>query len=599
MKRMITAVLTAATLSFAGIGACDWVESGQMLRYPAKTWFYAVGSGNSTEAATTSSIIEVRKQLASKVETKQFLAEYDSYDGETSEYSSTYEEQTTLSMKGEVQGVEVISTCEVDGMFYAFAALKKDDFAANTKVRVHELMAELEKVFGKAKSEIGAGNVSKGLVTLAEARQIFERLDATRKLLSAAVKLSEKEKLTITLSDINDLYAESLLSLSTEISGGNKQKITAGMIPEEPFEVKISAKGVGVPNIPFSLKDKSGRKIMKAYSDREGIVSFYLGEKADSEKGTYRFSVEPRIKVAKQHKGKIKGLTQKFAYKVESNPSYANISVTIQSDLRSKSSLIKKKAHKVLGKYDIMDDNCSCRRLTVEITATKGEYIQGVSAERTFQKSTVNALFTLKNRKGKTLNTFSKSATGLGGDYPSSVAKGVEALRLKDAAKELKKILNTPEDKPKVAKISTKKPKIIVFPFKNSEYIANWHDLAEALSGMITTKLINSGRVVILERAEIARLVDEKNFRGQDIDLAKFVGADLAIFGTASLSGGKIEVDARLVDVNTAVSKAAVSTTGYSLRDLRSISNSLVSKIKVNGVPLGKPIVQPKSDCCK
>lgn len=596
-----TLILVAflSVLFAAGIGDNEWIESGQMLRYPASKYFYAVGSGSTVEGANTSALVEVRKQISSTVKTTQLLSEEDVIDNSSHSYKSRYDERTKISMEGEVNGINLLASGEKDGVYYAFAALEKSVFVANSRAKIKELKAELEKVFGDAKNKITSSDITGGLTKLAEASKIFTRLKSTRTLLTAAAVLTDAEAYTITQSDIAEQYAQCLNSLQTNIIGGNKQVVKAGIIPEEPFEVQIGANGFPVPYIPFKLVTKTGKKVMEGYSDKDGIVSFYLSENANTEKGKHSYSVVPSLKVAKQYRSKLKMLSQNFVYKVEGAPVYANIKVEVGGKLASKRRALAKKTRNLLAKYDVLDDSCKCMFVVATITATEGEYIQGVSKERTFLKSKVDILFSLKDKNGKTLDSFSKSGTGMGSDFPSSVMKGIESIKIKDGIMAMKeKLKEVPvEEKKKAAPV--KKPKIIVFPFKNTEYIANWHDLSQALSGMITTKLINSGDVIVLERQEIAKLVDEKMFRGEDIDLAKYVGADLAIFGTASLSGGKIEVDARLVDVKTAVSKTAVSATGYSLRDLRSIANSLVSKITINGKRIGAPKVVPKTKCCR
>lgn len=598
MKKVSLLFTLLLTALFADFYDNDWIDKGQMLRYPASKYFYAVGSGSTREGANTSAIVEVRKQISSTVKTSQLVSEDDVIENGNRNYTSKYNERTKISMQGEVSGINILASAEKDGVHYAFAVLKKEDFVKNSRANIQELKALLEKVFNDAKSKVSSGDITGGLTKLAEASKIFDRLKSTRMLLTAAATLTDKEAYTITESDISEQYAQCLNSLQTKIVSGNKQVVKAGIIPEEPFEVKISSAGFPVPYIPFKLVTKTGKKIMEGYSDRDGIVSFYLSENANTEKGKHYYTVEPSLRVAKAHRSKLKMLSQNFVYKVEGAPVYANIKVEVGGKLASKRGSLAKKTRALLAKYDVQDDSCKCMFLVATITATEGEYIQGVSRERTFLKSKVDILFTLKDKNGKTLDSFSKSGSGMGNDFASSVMKGIESVKIKDGIMAMKEKL---KEVPVVAKKAApvKKPKIIVFPFKNTEYIANWHDLSQALSGMITTKLINSGEVIILERQEIAKLVDEKMFRGEDIDLAKFVGADLAIFGTASLSGGKIEVDARLVDVKTAVSKTATSATGYSLRDLRSIANRLVSNITINGKKLGAPKVQPKVKCCR
>jgi hypothetical protein len=71
-------------------------------------------------------------------------------------------------------------------------------------------------------------------------------------------------------------------------------------------------------------------------------------------------------------------------------------------------------------------------------------------------------------------------------------------------------------------------------------------------------------------------VVEEK----EALQAAQLAGADVILIGTATIAGDKIETDARIVDIKSGVAKCAMSSSAYSLSDLRALADDLVGQIK-------------------
>ncbi|ERP31923.1 CsgG/HfaB family protein [Chitinivibrio alkaliphilus] len=590
MKRIYITILVSLSLVYGGIGQSDWMETGQIIRYPASRYFYAVGSGSSPEGARTSAIAEVRKQISSTISTEEISAISDMYGTDGHTHETRYQQRTRITSHGDIQGVNIIATDERDGLYYAFGVLEKENFKETTRAKIQEQQEKLRDVYSRAQSAMDRSNFPTGLRYVGTARDIYSRLEANRVLLTAVTPLTDAERLDIALHDIESLYANALESLRTKKISGDRQEISTGNTLEEPFGIVVSADGQGVANIPFALVDREGKEVMRAYSDDEGEVLFFLSDRAKMRRGVHRYRVQPALRGVSRDM--VERLEESFAYRVIEAPAYASITVEPMEGISPEQ--LSKRVQSLLGEYDIRHEECNCYHFNIELSAKKGEYIQGVSRQRTFQQVEVDATFILRDaEKEREITRFSRSASGMGNDLESGVFAALESMRLGDDMRLLKEDLEPTED----THSETELPRVIVFPFTNSEYISNWRNISESLYNMIVTQLINSGGVTVLERQEISRLIEEQQFSSESIDMAQYLGADLAIFGAASLTGGTIEIDARIVDVETAVSRGAVSASGRNLAELRTIANSLVEEMEIDGRSLSGS--SRKRSCCR
>jgi len=596
-KTVIIALVTFASL-FASAARDTWVESGEMLRYRHDTYFTAVGmSTESSEAAKNNAIAEVRKQISVEVNATEITREYDRYSPTTGSHSNNreFESRTRLASAGDLQGVEIIATAQRGDIQYAFAALDKELFVANGKAKIQTLNDELERRYNVAQRALVQSDVVTVLSEVGSAREILKEIIDTRLLLTAATTLTENDAPSYSEGDLNSLYESVVVSIEVEKIVGDRQKVIIGAVPAEPFIVKVSAHGQPVPFMPFKLVDEDGDEILRRASNISGEVVFFLGEDAQTSKGNHSYEVIPAIDLSRDMRMRLRELTSRFVYKVLGNPSYARIEVEVPSDLEEGSDEIRAAAVAMLGEYDILEDSCSCTTVKVSVSAEPGEYVQGVSETRTFQRSSVSTTITVTDENGRGLFSTVKSGGGTGSNMIQSVVSAVEAIRIQDDISDMKNAIGTETDTKKAAEDTRKK--IVIFDFQNSSSRANWYETADAITAMVTTAMINTGAFVVIERDQINRIVQEKNFAGDELDFARLAGADYAIVGNASQQEGVIEIDARLVNMKTANAVGVASVTGSSMRDLRSLSEELISDITLDGVALGTSVSTKQCGC--
>ncbi|HEX7509675.1 MAG TPA: CsgG/HfaB family protein, partial [Chitinivibrionales bacterium] len=270
---------------------------------------------------------------------------------------------------------------------------------------------------------------------------------------------------------------------------------------------------------------------------------------------------------------------QSFGYTVQSNPCFAKIDVEVSQSLASGRDDIIKKVMARLSKYDIKHDPQAENTLKVTVRAVEAGGVQGLSQSSSFIKTDVTMVLTLLD-DGKELATVQGSAKGIGGSVVKSAAQGIDNVKID---KDLKPLI----EKMCSAKAAGPKLKIAVFEFKNRGFYHYWYDMAVNLSDMLITKLINSGKFDVVERTQLDRILQEKSLaqsgvveEKEALQAAQLAGADIILIGSATIAGDRIETDARIVDIKNGIAKCAMSSSAYSLSDLRALADDLVGQIK-------------------
>jgi TolB-like protein len=233
-----------------------------------------------------------------------------------------------------------------------------------------------------------------------------------------------------------------------------------------------------------------------------------------------------------------------------------------------------------LSKYDIKNDPESDNMLKVTVSAAEAGGVQGLSQSGSFIKTDVTLAMSLTDDAGKELASLQGTAKGTGGSMVKSAMQGIDNVRID---KDLKPFL----EKMCSAKSAGPKLRIAVFDFRNRTAYYHWYDLAVELSDMLITKLINTGKFDVVERSQLDRILQEKALAQSGVveekeamQAAQLAGADVILIGTASVAGEKIETDARIVDLKNGIAKCAMSSSAYSLSNLRALADDLVGQVK-------------------
>lgn len=131
------------------------------------------------------------------------------------------------------------------------------------------------------------------------------------------------------------------------------------------------------------------------------------------------------------------------------------------------------------------------------------------------------------------------------------------------------------------------KPRIAIFPFVDTNAAAKREGYGEAISGMLTTNLINGGVFQVVERSQIEKIMKEQAFQisgAVDVNTAKRIGAvfgvDILVFGNVALFGTLIETDIRLIDTESGEAMLAEHESAQSGEGIRGMVDNLAAKIE-------------------
>lgn len=580
MKRILTAWILLCLMA-AVFSANEWITSGKHPAYPSDLYFVGVGlSEKGTDAAKMSAMVEVKKQISVKVNSTT-LDEMSSFSINGAEKSaSKSESRAMLTTEGDVQGIQVVETAQQGKLFYALAILDKKNFEYNTRAKIQELKKDLATQMNGAKADISSGKIGLGMKKLSAAKRDISDIYEQRTLLSAAAAITEAETVPVSVNDITALYEQCVASIKVDKAGGDNQELSVGMVPDAPFAITVNVQGTPVSGVLVELRDEANKLVMDKFTDEAGAVAFSLGENVNSAVGTHKYTTIIKLPVNANLQKTLASTNQVFSYVVKSNPCYARIEVKTASELTADQADLTDKAVKLLAKYDVQMDSTSEYILQLNLSAKETGNVTGLSESRTFVKTDVSMTFSLLEN-GKSLVSFQKTGKGTGSTFGKSVAAAIPNVGIKA---DIKLIL----DKICGASSDTPKKKIAVFPFKNMSAYTDWYNLAESMSDMIITKLINSKKFEVVERSQLNKIMEEKSLgqsgiieQNEAMQAAQVAGAELLLIGSASVVNGKIEVDARIIDAGKGTGLCAMSSSGFDVANLRPLADDIVSKIKV------------------
>ncbi len=165
----------------------------------------------------------------------------------------------------------------------------------------------------------------------------------------------------------------------------------------------------------------------------------------------------------------------------------------------------------------------------------------------------------------------------------------------KVADKKVPEIIPTSPPPPAVKKVSAPIPapvkniSIAVIRFKTLNKEADDISLGELVSETFTSSLVNSRNFKIIEREQLDKLVKEMEM-GQTgfiettdaVEIGKMLHADAIITGSVALLNGQIQLNARIIDIESAyVISADTKTANYTLKNITLIVNEIVDKLAV------------------
>lgn len=584
----------------AGLAMADdqWISSGRDNSFPQERYFVGIGqSDRSQDAAKRNALVEVQKQISVSINaTVRDDKSYSIVKGKATS-SDLFESRAQMSTTGEVQGIEVVKTGMQGKNYFALAVLDKRKFASNCRTGIAESRTELMALVKGAAVDIDSLQIGSALMKLSAADRLMPKIADLRKLLSAAEALTDAESVPCSPAEIAQLYATCISSIKMERFSGDGQSGEVGSTPAEPFVVTVTAGEAPLSGLTVNLIDEANKIVRTGNTDDNGSVSFTFENACDMPAGKHFFTAAIDPGVSPDLKKMLAVQNQKFSYTVVSNPCFVKITVDAGENLSAGKKEIVEKVKERLYRLDVKDAGKSDQVLFVTVSAAETE--KGKTDKSGLVETAVSLHMVLKDDEGREIGSFGGSSRGSGKSLAASVVSGIAAMPF---GKNLGRLLDTL----RASKSDASKPmvRIQVFEFKEQGTPhSSWPDLSKSLSEMIVTRLLSSGKVVVVERSQLnlineQRALEQSGLMGdieedspmqnagsdekESLKAATLAGADLALMGSGEIVGNKIEIDARIVELKSGIARCSMSSGSYQTSNLRALADDLVGQVKGN-----------------
>lgn len=150
---------------------------------------------------------------------------------------------------------------------------------------------------------------------------------------------------------------------------------------------------------------------------------------------------------------------------------------------------------------------------------------------------------------------------------------------------------------PDVARADFQKIKVAVLDFEQKGKFET-EDIGKMIAEWLTTHLVETGRFDIVERRLLTKIIEEQKIGASGVvdpnsasQLGKVLGVKTVVTGSVSNYGGIIDINARLINVETASIRAAESVSTESPRELRSLVERISERI-IQTFPLEGYIIE-------
>jgi TolB-like protein len=137
------------------------------------------------------------------------------------------------------------------------------------------------------------------------------------------------------------------------------------------------------------------------------------------------------------------------------------------------------------------------------------------------------------------------------------------------------------------AALNSKKPKILVTVLNNSSGQKEYEPLREGLADLILLRLSQEQTCVVVDRDSLGNVLDELklNLAGltenESLKAGQLIGAQYLLSGGFFIHDGKIQVDSRLIDIQTSVVMGTDQSEGK-ISDVDGLVDRLVVKLLKN-----------------
>lgn len=129
-------------------------------------------------------------------------------------------------------------------------------------------------------------------------------------------------------------------------------------------------------------------------------------------------------------------------------------------------------------------------------------------------------------------------------------------------------------------------PYVAVFPFEDANARTEHTKLGQTITEMIVTALIQENKFTVMERVQLEKILQEQSLQQSGVidaesavEVGKLSGLEAVILGSISQLRNTIEVDGRLIAVETGRAMAAANASVNNADDLREAARRIASQL--------------------
>lgn len=604
----------------------QWTQTHRHPEYPQNRYILGVGASeegmeDAREQARLEVVRQIRVRVKSEVEHRKEAFGF----GEQEAIREQSKELSQQIVDEKVSGIRIVETAREEGRYYALAALDRIRFADALEAELFQKDREVRRLLEEAGEFAEEGKVPKALESLSQAYGLSLEASARLALYRAVAPVPEMAEI-LPPSQVLSRIREVVSGLRMEKVSGDGQEGKEGDELARPLVVRVVGEGTPVKGVKVRFVYGDGRRIGDRVTGSDGEAQVrVVARTLEADRGV----VVARVALGGLPEGvRLRGLPEaRFSYRMlrEGFP----VAVEVYGLKGERLEVMEKKLARALDRLGYVVDQRSPILLKGQVEVGEVKEVEGFGGTKVLAQVQVT-ISALELPSERALGSVAFSGRGMGKDREGAVRAAMRkikvdraglartlreaafprateekakrhldraqaALENKDYRLALRELEQIPPETSAYAtaqellqkvrqKVAARpRPTVAVFAPDATGW-GSWK-AAEALRDMLVTALVGTGKVDVVERRRLRQVLEEQKLGTTGpVDpetasrIGKLVGAEYVLLGRVVGRGGRVEVDVRLVSVQTGKVVAASSAAGRE-ENLRAISEELTNKL--------------------
>ena len=308
-----------------------WAKSGNHPGYPQGMYWTGVGSGADLKTASDQARTEVAARLKVQIKNSTETTESE-YTGSDREYYASAFKSTTESIVDQtIQGIEVVESKPVKGIYYAYAVLDRNQYLSALEAELREYGDRLTSLYDDAEKLLDQGKVFPAIENFSDALDLVPQLYPRQSFYNALAQVKYNLPNNLTGPGLISEVRKVLSAVNLSITAGENQSAAPGQRLGQPIIaiVTLNRNGNFIPiaGMPLRVTYESGDLAGKPSTDDSGIATISVSAVPGSRADAGSVTISPNLgRMPDIMAPQLKHLTATVAYRVAGDiPAFAVI----------------------------------------------------------------------------------------------------------------------------------------------------------------------------------------------------------------------------------------------------------------------------------